>query len=246
MLAIFSFNYLSRRPVEKAMESFAKNFNKDQRVLDIGCGNKPYENMFRCEYIGLDPFPGTKADICAPSWEMPFGDNEFDGIILNQSLEHIMKTEQTIAEIKRVLKPGGTCVVTAPQTVRNHSTPVPSEKCEFNNFNKNEIRYWNNDFYRFTKFGLIYLFRDFRITKLEETNGYFGTIFQLINYFFASVKEVRLIFAPIFFIDNLLGLFLDTFFGTLLKIKLPYFREVDEILYRSLTLNYILIIQKKN
>jgi len=245
MITLFSFNYLSRKPIEKAMKEFSKNFPPETKILDIGCGDKPYASYFSCQYIGLDPFPGTKADVQAPAWDLPFKDNEFDGIILNQSLEHIMKIDATISEIRRVLKQGGLGIITAPQTVRNHSTPIPSQNCEFDNFDKSAIRYWNNDFYRFTKFGLIYLFRDFQITILKETSGYFGTIFQLINYFFASVKEIRVLFTPVFFISNLFGLVFDSFFGMILKIKLPYFREIDEILYRSLTLNYILIIRKK-
>jgi len=245
MANIFSYNFLNRRPVEKAMRDFAENFMEKNTVLDIGCGNKPYEKYFFCEYVGLDPFPGTKANVCAPAWEIPFSENTFDGVILNQSLEHIMKTEKTISEIKRVLKPGGFCIVTVPHTMRNHSTPIPSRKCEFDNFNKSEIRYWNNDFYRFTKFGLIYLFRDFKITKLEETSGYFGTLFQLVNYFFASFRPVRLIFTPLYFLNNVLGVAFDSFFKLFLSSSLPYFREADEIVYRSLPLNYILIAEKK-
>lgn len=245
MANIFSYNFLSRRPVEKAMRNFSKKFSPENKILDIGCGDKPYEKYFSCEYTGLDPFPGTKADVRAPAWDIPFPENTFDGVILNQSLEHITKTEKTVLEIKRVLKPGGLCIVTVPHTMRNHSTPVPSRKCEFDNFDKSEIRYWNNDFFRFTKFGLIYLFRDFKIAKLEETSGYFGTIFQLANYFFASFQPVGWLFVPVFFANNLLGASIDSIFGLVLSAKLPYFKEIDEIIYRSLPLNYILIAEKK-
>ena len=185
---IFSSNYLSRKPVELAMQKFAKNFNEQQKVLDIGCGNKPYAKYFKCQYIGLDPVKETKADIIAPAWAIPFSDNKFDGVILNQSLEHIEKTSETILEIKRVLKPEGLGIITVPQTMKIHSLPLPSQNSVYNNFDKTKIKYWNNDFYRFTKFGLISLFKDFQIIDLRETNGYFSTIFQLMNYFFASLN----------------------------------------------------------
>src|SRR3989339_1116750 len=177
---IFSSNYLSRKPVELAMQKFAKNFNEQQKVLDIGCGNKPYAKYFKCQYIGLDPVKETKADIIAPAWAIPFSDNKFDGVILNQSLEHIEKTSETILEIKRVLKPEGLGIITVPQTMKIHSLPLPSQNSVYNNFDKTKIKYWNNDFYRFTKFGLISLFKDFQIIDLRETNGYFSTIFQLM------------------------------------------------------------------
>lgn len=244
MTNIFSSNFLSRKPVEKAMKKFANNFNSDMKVLDIGCGNKPYESYFDCEYVGLDPFEDTKADVVADAWDIPLPDNEFDGIILNQSLEHIKKTNETISEIKRVLKPGGLCIITVPQAMKNHSIPVPSKEIELSNFNKEEIRYWNNDFYRFTKFGLLYLFRDFDVLELKETSGYFGTISQLINYFFTSLAQIRPIFYPIFFVSNVIGYTLDIAFSLLNATNIKIFKKFYELIYLSLALNYILIIKK--
>src|SRR4030042_4605339 len=163
---IFSSNYLNRAPIEKAMKAFAKNFSPNQKILDIGCGNKPYKKFFKCKYIGLDPYPGTKADSVANAWEIPCQDNEFDGIIANQSLEHIAKTQETIAEIKRVLKPDGLCIITVPQVMKTHSQPRPSSEINLNNFDKNKILYFNIDYFRFTKFGLILLFKDFQILDI--------------------------------------------------------------------------------
>jgi len=239
MLTIFSSNYLSRKPVDLAMKEFAKNFDGGKKVLDIGCGNKPYVKYFKCEYIGLDPFENTKADVVADAWEIPFGDDEFDGVILNQSLEHIEKTTETISEIKRVLKTGGMGIITVPQTMKTHSIPLPSQNSEYDNFDKTKIKYWNVDFYRFTKFGLISLFKDFQIIELKETNGYFSTMFQLMNYFFASFG-VNLLFTPIFFLNNLLGIISDVFFN-IIGLAFPKFKN---LIYESLTLNYIMIIKK--
>lgn len=239
---IFSCNYLSRKPIEEAMKKFAKNFSTDQKVLDIGCGYKPYKKFFRCKYIGLDPYPNATADIIANAWNIPCKDNEFDGIILNQSLEHIAKTQETLSEIKRVLKPGGIGIITVPQTVKNHSTPVPSETIDLNNFNKKKIKYFVVDYYRFTKFGLLYIFRDFKIIDIKETSGYFATIFQLFIYFFASFG-IKYIFIPIYFINNLLGITLDFIFNTFGKINFDIIFKFNELIYKSLTLNYILIIK---
>lgn len=243
MPSIFANNYLNRKPVEKAMISFAKYFKTGQKVLDIGCGNKPYEKFFKCQYIGLDPFSETKADIIADAWDTPCQDNEFDGIILNQSLEHIAETQKTVSEIKRILRPGGLAILTVPQTMRNHSSPIPSEKIVLNNFDKKKIRYFNVDYYRFTKFGLLYLFKDFEVMELKETNGYFGTIFQLITYFFASLN-IKYIFTPLYFVNNILGSFLDFTFGLLGKTNINIALKFDEIIYNALTLNYVLIIKK--
>lgn len=238
---IFSANYLSRKPIELAMKKFSKKFNNGQKIIDIGCGGKPYAKYFRCQYIGLDPFEGSKADVVADAWKTPFSDNEFDGVIMNQSLEHIKEITETIAEVKRILKPNGLCIITAPQTMKVHSVSLPSTDSEYNNFDKTKIKYWNVDFYRFTKSGLIHLFKDFQIIELKETNGYFGTIFQLLNYFLAVMKPIEFIFLPLYFIFNVSGALIDKFFAFLNFTNTRLFSKFYDMVYLSLTLNYILI-----
>lgn len=248
MITLFSSNYMARKPIEKAMIGFAKNFSKENRILDIGCGNKPYAKYFSCKYTGLDPYKEVCPDIIADAWSIPLPDNSFDGIILNQSLEHIARIEKTIGEIERLLKPGGLCIITAPQTVKVHSVPVPinDANLEFkNNLAEVNLTYWHNDYYRFTKYGLLYLFRDFKIVSIKETNGYFGTILQLINYFFTSLK-IKFIFLPIYFINNVFGIFLDRFFASLDILNIKIINKFNTLIYKSLTLNYILIAKKKS
>lgn len=243
MLSILSSNYLARKPIDQAMIKFAKNFNSGQKVLDIGCGNKPYAKYFNCEYIGLDPFNETKADIIADAWDIPCEDNSFDGVVLNQSLEHIKKTNETISEIKRILKPGGIGIITAPQTMKTHSLPMNSKEIKLNNFDKSKIKYWHTDFYRFTKFGLIHLLQDFKIEEIRESNGYFGTIFQLINYFFSSFG-IKFVFVPIFLVNNILGYSLDYVLNLLGKTNIGILNKFSDLIYKTLTLNYIVIIKK--
>lgn len=244
MITIFSANYISRKPIDLAMKKFATNFSKEMEVLDIGCGYKPYSKYFKCKYIGLDPFEEVSPDIVANAWDIPIPDASVDGIILNQSLEHIEKIDETISEIKRVLKPNGVGIITAPQTMKNHSIPFCSEKIKYNNFDKSKIKFWNNDFYRFTKFGLISAFKEFKIAELYESNGYFSTIFQLINYFFSSLN-IKYIFIPVYFIDNILGLSFDFIFSIFPKTGIKIFKRFYEVIYLSLTLNYIMIIKKQ-
>lgn len=243
IISLFSSNYLARIPVEKAVQSFAKNFTQEMKVLDIGCGDKPYAHYFACSYIGLDPFPTAKADIVSHAWDSGLPDNSVDGVMLNQSLEHISNTDDTIKEIWRVLKPGGQVLVTVPQTMRNHTTPIPSTKVVYKNFDTNAIPYWNEDFWRFTKFGLIHLFRNFHILKLEESNTYLGTMVQLTNYFFASFG-LGILFAPLYFINNIVGIIFDKVFFRLGKLPFSVVRKFDQFVTRGLTLNMILVAKK--
>lgn len=243
MITLFSSNYLGRIPVEKSVIAFAQNFHSGQKVLDIGCGDKPYAHFFSCEYIGLDPYPGTKADLVRNAWDSGLPDGSIDGIVLNQSLEHISDTVGTIREIERVLKPGGLVLVTVPQTMRNHGIPLSLKEAGITNVDPTVLSFWNVDYWRFTKFGLVYLFKDFHIEKLEESNSYFTTLIQLWNYFLASFN-LGILFTPLYFINNILGILCDWVCFTLGKSGLPGTKKLDQLIFRSLTLNCILIARK--
>jgi SAM-dependent methyltransferase len=240
MVHIFSSNYLTRKPIEKVMRDFARRFDKNKKILDIGCGNKPYAKYFSCQYIGLDPFPETAADIVKNAWQTGCADNSFDGVILNQSLEHIPKTNETIAEILRILKPDGLVLVTVPQTMRHHSVPLTSAQAPYKNFDTQAIPYWNEDYFRFTKFGLIYLFRDFQILSLSPNQSYLVTLIQLWNYFLASLNLGALL-APVYYINNLSALLINIFTNFLAQHNIRY----KALVHEGLTIDHTLIAQKK-
>lgn len=46
--------------------------------------------------------------------KLAFKNNSFDAVIMMEVLEHVIDDEKTIAEINRVLKPGGKFIVTTP------------------------------------------------------------------------------------------------------------------------------------
>jgi SAM-dependent methyltransferase len=110
------------------------------RVLDMGCGAGRHAfEMYRRgadvvafdqdgdELAGvLDVFAamreagevpaGAEADIKqGDALAMPFADGEFDRVVASEVLEHIPDDETAIAELVRVLRPGGTMAVTVPR-----------------------------------------------------------------------------------------------------------------------------------
>jgi ubiquinone/menaquinone biosynthesis C-methylase UbiE len=97
------------------------------RLLDVGCGDKPYQDIFKnvSEYVGIDLSPETgilnrpqsryeKVDVFANATELPFADESFDAILCTQVLAHIMYPNLFFLEASRVLKPGGVLIVTFP------------------------------------------------------------------------------------------------------------------------------------
>ncbi|MBZ0308765.1 MAG: class I SAM-dependent methyltransferase, partial [Anaerolineae bacterium] len=87
------------------------------RVLDVGCGPKPYQRWMInvTEYVGLDLPHNPAADIhVKPDKRWPLPESSFDVVLCSQVIEHVQNLRLTLAEIDRVLKPGGRLILSAP------------------------------------------------------------------------------------------------------------------------------------
>jgi SAM-dependent methyltransferase len=96
-----------------------------KRILDIGCGLGMYVSRFRQfsdDVYGVDVDPDKIARASewlpnlhvAPAEELPFADESFDVILLNEVIEHVDDDGQAIREAFRVLAPGGHIIIYAP------------------------------------------------------------------------------------------------------------------------------------
>jgi len=97
--------------------------NKDLvrgRVLDVGCGSKPYKPLFpECEWVGLDNRP--VGDVETDMVQLPFEDASFDTVFCIDSLNFTPYPHVAIYEMARVLKPGGNMVITVRTTADDDS-----------------------------------------------------------------------------------------------------------------------------
>jgi SAM-dependent methyltransferase len=160
--------YFARKELHREMAHFAPNLNG--RLLDVGCGSKPYRELFpyASDYIGLEydtPVNrvAKRADYFYNGNTFPFDALSYDGVICNQVLEHVFNPDQFLQEIFRVLKPGGKLLMTVPFVWDEHEQP------------------W--DYARYSSFGLRSLLErnGFIVDEQRKTNADARVLFQLIN-----------------------------------------------------------------
>jgi SAM-dependent methyltransferase len=97
-----------------------------KRVLDVGCGDKPYYPFFgdASSYIGLDVQENAHADIHGAVEAIPTEDASFDIVLCTQVLEHADDPGQAVREMYRVTAPGGRVLASTHGTMVFHPNPV--------------------------------------------------------------------------------------------------------------------------
>lgn len=102
---------------------------KGERLLDIGCGDGSFtvllkEALKAKEVTGIEiateavaalEGKGIKAcQLDIDEQPFPFSDDCFDVIYCGEVIEHLFNPDHLLREIYRVLKPGGSCIITTP------------------------------------------------------------------------------------------------------------------------------------
>ncbi len=153
------------------------------RTLDVGCGDRrfvPYCQTNDTQYIGLD-YPVTffgkreNVHVFGTALNLPFADDAFDTVLSFEVLEHVTDSRRMVAEIQRVLKPGGHIILTTPFLWGEHCQP--------------------HDYGRFTVYGLKRLFEDEGLHVVEQlrANGFWTFWAQRLVYYLAPVYGRRLV-----------------------------------------------------
>lgn len=106
------------------------------RMLDVGCGNRPLCRWLppSVEYIGLD-YPATagmgytgRPEVFGDAQRLPFGNDLFDSIAALDVMEHLPAPERCMAEMARVLKPGGQIIIQTPFLYPLHDMPYDYQR----------------------------------------------------------------------------------------------------------------------
>ena len=138
--------YAVREPLARWLAGEARRAAVDlgpYRLLDVGCGEMPYLALFEPhakEVVGLDAVPNPRASLVGAIEAIPAPDASFDVVLCAQVLEHVDDPARGVAELHRVLRPGGRVLLSTHGTIVYHPNPV--------------------DYWRWTGAGLERLFRE--------------------------------------------------------------------------------------
>lgn len=133
--------------------------NTSKIVVNLGSG---YTDL-REDIINVDLIPYQAVNVVCDITKVPFKDNTVDQIINIAVLEHVPNPQAVIAEIHRILKPGGKLLCEIPFMQGFHASPY--------------------DFQRYTYEGMKVQFKDFKNVKIHSISPTGGMLWQFQEWF---------------------------------------------------------------
>lgn len=176
----------ARRLIKKEIKG------KNLVALNLGSGNSDFGK----DLLNVDLLPYQNVDVICDIENIPFKDNSVDYIINIAVLEHVPNPQKVIAEIHRILKPGGKIYCFIPFMQPFHASPY--------------------DFQRFTYEGMKHQFREFEIIKLKPigpTSGMLWVVQEWLALVFSfGIKPLHTFFYLFFMVITFPIKFLDLLF----------------------------------
>lgn len=149
-----------KKITRERLHAWLAPYATEERILDIGAGTIDKDPLFPNRFT-IDHDASCKPDLVADVHNLPFSDNEFQTILCREVLEHCIDPAKAVHEMMRVLKPGGTLLLTTRFLFPLHEAP--------------------HDYWRFTKYGLQHLFSDWKILEIKEETQPFSCMGVLLQ-----------------------------------------------------------------
>ncbi len=197
----------------KDLKAITSNYSFKGRILDIGCGNKPYQDLFKpAIYKGIDfkkfssnsEFSINKPDYYfrAPylsTFKLPFVSTYFDSVVSFQVLEHHPEVVTFIREAVRVTKKHGLIIISFPFIWGLHEEP--------------------NDYQRLTHYSIIRQFKKnkCKMIKIKTQGSIASTNMMLLMDYLIELSHkgkihyiIALLLYPFFLVASYFSLAVDT------------------------------------
>lgn len=148
-------------PRKALRKVFSEKSLQDKIVLHLGSGN----TILHPEVVNLDLYPFENVAIICDARRLPFKDASIDMIICESMLEHVPDPQAVVAEISRVVKPGGYLYIAVPFLYPFHASP--------------------SDYHRWTFPGLKEGFQDFEVAESGIRAGPAAALQGVLMHFFS-------------------------------------------------------------
>jgi SAM-dependent methyltransferase len=151
--SVWRYNWLPNHKLMRTLERARRHAHGT--LLDLGCGSRPFAPLFLGfaeRYLGLD-LPGSpdlsrgRPDVYGDAGRLPIRSGSVDTVLSLSMFDLVHEPARVLAEMRRVLAPGGVLIVEFVQTV-----PV----CRS-----------SPDLWRFTRLGVERLLRDAGLEPVE-------------------------------------------------------------------------------
>lgn len=144
------------------------------RVLVVGGGTlgRGMPELVRDDRVRLiesDVYLGPRVDVACDAHDLPFADGQFDGVVIQSVLEHVLDPHRVVSEIHRVLRPGGLVLAETPFMQQVHEGA--------------------HDFTRFSLLGHRRLFRHFEEVDSGVACGPAMALVWSLRYFARSIPS---------------------------------------------------------
>ena len=137
----------------------------------VGQGMAPIYDHPGIEIFAFDIYDSPNVQFIADGHHLPLPDDHFDAVIIQAVLEHVLQPAQVVAEIWRVLRPGGLVYAETPFMQQVHEGPY--------------------DFTRYTESGHRYLFRNFDVLASGASGGPGVQFMWSVDYLARSLFRSR-------------------------------------------------------
>lgn len=145
------------------------------KFLDLGCGDLRYKVItedFGWWRVFADFHARTSGvSVECDAHRLPFKSGVFDVVLFTEVLEHLSYPERALAEIARIMRPGGSLILTVPFLWGTHEAP--------------------HDYFRFTEFGLARALDDagLELVVFQRRADLIGVLLAYLQTLYGGVVE---------------------------------------------------------